>query len=146
MDVQNFFGRPKIFLDVQTFLDVQNFFSGRPKIFWTSKKFLDVQNIFGRPKNLWTSENARKNVRNPFEDSEKTLRAVRVPRTPLAACSRAFSLDVARSHPLTKFRRPRRHFERAFSLDLAILALQLAHPRFPGTPQASIFESEKAVF
>ena len=42
-------GRPKMFLDVQTFF-------GCPKKLWTSKTFLDVQNIFGRSKKNWTSK------------------------------------------------------------------------------------------
>ena len=59
---------------------------------------------------------------------------------------RAFSLEVASFALTKKNRRPRRHFEHTFSLDLAILACKLARPRFPGTPRASIFESKKAGF
>ena len=44
------------------------------------------------------------------------------------------------------FRKPRRHFERVFSLDLAVFALKLAPPSLPRTPGASIFESETPVF
>ena len=38
------------------------------------------------------------------------------------------------------------HFGRAFSLDLAVLALELARPRVPRTPRASILEPETTVF
>ena len=82
----------------------------------------------------------------PFEDSEISLRG---PRGSARSCSpspRTFSLEVARSSPLLNFRRPRRHFERAFLLDLAVLALEPARPSSPRRRQASIFEAERAVF
>ena len=44
------------------------------------------------------------------------------------------------------FQKSRRHFERVFSLDLAVFALKLAPPSLPRTPGASIFESETPVF
>ena len=53
---------------------------------------------------------------------------------------------LPRSRPLINFRKPRRHFERAFSPDLAVLAPKLARPSVPGTPLASIFESKTTVF
>ena len=43
------------------------------------------------------------------------------------------------------FRRPRRHFDRCFSLDLAVLAPEPARPSSPGRLQASIFKSETGV-
>ena len=41
---------------------------------------------------------------------------------------------------------PRRHFERAFSRDLAVFALKLAPPSIPGIPRGSILEPGTAVF
>ena len=64
----------------------------------------------------------------------------------MEAHGRTFSLEVARSRSLINFRRPRRHFERAFSLDLAVSALELARPCPPGRLRALIFESETPVF
>ena len=53
---------------------------------------------------------------------------------------------MPRSRRLKTFRRPCGHFGRAFSLDLAVLALELARPRVPRTPRASILYPETAVF
>ena len=53
------------------------------------------------------------------------------PGQPAVAPSRS---KLPRSRSLINFRKPRRHFERALSLDLAILALKLARPRSPRTP------------
>ena len=70
----------------------------------------------------------------PFEDTEISLRGPRAsarPGQPAVAPSRS---KLPRSRSLINFRKPRRHFERALSLDLAVLALKLARPRFPRTP------------
>ena len=53
---------------------------------------------------------------------------------------------LPRSRQLKNFRRPRRHFGRAFSLVLAVLAPELARPRVPRTPRASILAPETVVF
>ena len=82
----------------------------------------------------------------PYEDSENGARVSRVPARPgplTVALSRS---KLLRSRPLINFRRPRRHFEGAFSLDLAVLAPEPARPSPPGRLQASFFESETIVF
>ena len=48
LDVQKFFGRPKLFRTSKTFWT--------SKHFWTSKKVLDVKKNLGRPKTCWTSK------------------------------------------------------------------------------------------
>ena len=82
----------------------------------------------------------------PFEDSEISLRNARGSARSWPLSGALPRSKLPRSRPLINFRRPRRHFERAFSLELAVLALELARPRFPGMPRTLIFEVETAVF
>ena len=68
---------------------------------------------------------------NPSIDSEINLRVPRRPARSSEALGRALSLEVAHSHPLLNFRKPQRHFERAFSLDLAPSCSILGRPGAP---------------
>ena len=62
----------------------------------------------------------------------------------MAARSRTFSLKLLRSRSLSNFRRPRRHFERALSLEQSRPASILGRPDAPGVDfggrNSSIFE------
>ena len=91
---------------------------------------------FGRPRAF------QKSIRRFRKKHSGTRRPAR-PSPLTVALSRS---KLPRSRPLINFRRPRRHFERAFSPDLAVLAPKLARQRVPGTPPASIFESKTTVF
>ena len=68
---------------------------------------------------------------HPYEGSAKSVRDVRAPGRSSEVLGRAFSLEVARSHPLLNFRRPQRHFERTFSLDLGRPYSILGRPDTP---------------
>ena len=82
---------------------------------------------------------------NPSRNYRKTLRMLRATAR-LGRLRGALSRSkLLRSRPLINFRRPRRHFERAFLPDLAVLAPKLVRPSLPGTPPASIFESRTTV-
>ena len=81
----------------------------------------------------------------PFEDSEKSTGVTRRPARSSVAPDALSCSKLLRSRRLKNFRRPRRHFERAFAHDLAVFALELAPLRAPGTPRTSILEFETAV-
>ena len=83
---------------------------------------------------------------NPFEDSEISLRGLRRPARSSGALGAPSRSKLLHSWPVKNSRRPQRCFERTFSLGLAVWALQLAPPRVPRTPLASIFEPETPVF
>ena len=53
---------------------------------------------------------------------------------------------LARRRSLALTKKIWRHFERAFSLDFAVLAPKLARQSIPRSPPASIFESKTTVF
>ena len=76
-------------------------------------------------------EKARNGGINPSIDSEISVRMLRGSARSSEALGRAFSLEVAHSHPLLDFRKPQRHFERAFSVDLAPPCLILGRPGAP---------------
>ena len=83
---------------------------------------------------------------NPSRNYRKTPRRLRWARAPWPLTVALSRSKLPRSRPLINFRKPRRHFERAFSPDLAVLAPKLARPSVPGTPPASIFEPKTTVF
>ena len=83
---------------------------------------------------------------NPFEDSEIHPRGPRGPARSSEALDALSRSKLLRSRRLKDFRKPRRHFERAFVRELAVFALELAPLSARGTPRTSILELEMAVF
>ena len=84
---------------------------------------------------------------NPFEDSEILVRDPRGSARPGPLAVALARSKLPRSHPLINFRKPRRHFGRAFSLDRTVLALELARfrpPRLDFRGQKSCFFDARA--
>ena len=67
----------------------------------------------------------------PFEDSDKSLRRPRGSARPWPLTDALSRSKLPRSRSLINFRRPRKHFEHAFLLELGCLGSILARPEAP---------------